>query len=218
MKTLKTLNRMGCGAALALAAVLVAAPAFAQFTPTVYKATITMGCKGDVETSSGSEFLPVERTGNREWIARCNELDPSDSNDKAAINEAVATQIVVFDHVDHRLLVIDRCSREEVCSWHFSPNHDEACALSQTADARTTVCANPVGDLQDANLMSIDNIHGTMWCKDTEPPDESLFRNSCSGFIGIFDALDTHDFGTPCQVNVSSAGEYVTPMTCDPPQ
>lgn len=209
---MRTMNGMGYGSAFALAAVLVAAPALAQFTPTVYKATIKMGCKEDVETSSGSEFLPVMRTGNREWIARCNDLDPSD---KAAINEAVATQIVVFDHVDHRLLVIDRCSREEVCSWHFAPNHDEACALNDTGGTRTTVCANPVGDLQDANLLSIDNIHGTMWCKDVEPPDESLFRNTCSGFIGIFDALDTHDFGTPCQVNVSSAVEYMTPTTCE---
>jgi len=224
MRTPKILKGMGCACAGAVAAVLVAAPAFAQFVIPYYKSNLSLTCKEDEQTADGSRLLPVTRTGNREFIALCNGLDPDDSADKDAINAAVEAQAVVFDPADHRLLVIDRCSEAQICNWHLSPEHDEACSRARTGTPQQGTeidyCVYEISDVEDPEQMSLANIHGAAWCKESETwnhvggANEHTFVNSCTGFFGLFDFLGEHDTGTPCQMEISSSRRF-TP-SCDP--
>jgi hypothetical protein len=210
------------GFAIALAAGLVASPAFAQFIPTFFKARVELTCKDD---EGGSSKLQTYQLENREWIALCNGLDPDDPGDRDAIDDAEDAQRVVFDHVDHRLLVIDACSQETVCSWHFAPDHDEACARVSTGTpsngTRTSACAYPLEDLRDAQGQSIANIHGEIYCKQKETlagsTNPTRAVTNCDGALGLFDGLNVHDFGDPCRVEVATPGpRYTVPASCEP--
>lgn len=220
-----TIESNGCRLGLALAgfAALVASPASAQFIPTVFKANVELTCKDDENASGGK--LDTFHLENREWIALCNGLDPDDPADDDAIDAAVDAQRVVFDHVDHRLLVIDQCSQERICSWHFAPDHDEACASATTGTpqngTRRSVCAFPLEDLRDAQGQSLANIHGEIYCKLDETfdgsTDATTAKTRCEGVLGLFDGLSEHDFGDPCKVEVKTPGKrFTSPSSCEP--
>lgn len=214
----------GFALALALAAGFVAAPAFAQFVPDFFTSNVSLSCTHDEMAANGRDYFVTVKTGNRELIALCNGVDPDDID---AVQALVAEQTVVFDHVDHRVRVIDRCSYETICSWHFAPEHDEACANVHLGTFRegsiSSVCTYALGDLEDSESEPIVNLHGTVFCNENESwnhlgqHNEHYFRNYCVGYFGWFDELDEHDFGNPCEVRVNSSGLYSAPTSCNEP-
>jgi hypothetical protein len=201
------MKKMGCVFALAVVALLAAAPAFA-----FNNATVSFSCNAEDETESGKEFLTSEDASNRELIAWCNDLDPFDPENKSAIKELQKTQSVV---IDEDVIYVVECG-EILCSWPLVGEGGDTCACAVTGDeakgSEKCVCTSTPEDFtNEGTLLGVD---GTLWCKlyytwNTEA-EKSTFAAKCAGYLG----LSTEEDDLPCQAKINTGGEYKIPKSC----
>jgi hypothetical protein len=201
----------GFVSSLALASLLLAPSAFAQ----TYDANASFECSEETTQNNGVEKIMTVKGGNRDIIALCNGLDPTDPDNESAIKNLEEEQALVINGA-RQLLVIDRCSGTTFCRTSLVSGED-VCAEAEKEDSNglstKSDCIRYPGDFlnldEDEDILEFD---GALRCTESskEPNNnDPSFKMDCDGTMAIVVEIFEGEF--PCSLQVSTGNQFKEP-------
>ena len=205
----------GCVYLFIVAGAMVARPALSQTTQ-LYNAAVSFSCVAEDSTDSKEKLITI-KGNNREIIALCNGVDPTDSDNNSQISTLMQEQAVVLDD-NYELRVINRCSGSTICQSDLADGNQCSSAINESQNSSTEdgVCIIFPDSLTGEG--TILTFGGSLRCKDqftSKTKGETTtngFQTGCVGYPSI--GFNQFEETLPCTLNVSTGSPFQTPKNC----